>query len=119
MDSGSYLNMCGRGTIGTVTMSINKGLISKKDVVLMDSPPGAIECKVTYENDEVNSISFRNVLSYMLYKDKSVYVPSIGKVLGCPKLYLRALTTSVKSHLFLFSEQLQFSLERCMNATGN
>jgi len=37
MDSDSYLNMCGQGSIGTVTMCINTGLIEKKEKVLVDT----------------------------------------------------------------------------------
>ncbi len=37
MESGSYLNMCEYGTIRTVTLCINTGLIEKKDKVIVDT----------------------------------------------------------------------------------
>ena len=54
--------------------------------------------------------------SVILLKGSKVHIVEMQ---ACPKLYLRALITSVKSHLFLFSKQLQFSLKRCRYVTGN
>lgn len=77
MDSGDYLNMCGHGTIGTVTMCINTGIIPKKETVLVDTPSGIIECKVYYVNDQVDSIEFKNVPAFVLYKNLTLEIPSI------------------------------------------
>lgn len=80
MDSGDYLNMCGHGTIGTVTMCINTGRIPKKENVTVDTPSGIIECKVHYNGDQVDSVEFTNVPAFTLYKDLVLDVPSLGEV---------------------------------------
>lgn len=76
MDSGSYLNMCGHGTIGTVTMMITKGLVSKKDKIVIDTPSGLIECYVEYNNNQVQSVSFKNVPAFVRYKNELVKLSS-------------------------------------------
>ncbi|HJB78072.1 MAG TPA: proline racemase family protein [Candidatus Nosocomiicoccus stercorigallinarum] len=80
MDSGSYLNMCGHGTIGVVTMSINKGFIPKKERVFIDSPSGIIECYVYYDNDLVESVELINVPSFTVHKDLKIEVHELGKI---------------------------------------
>ncbi|MFJ7185216.1 proline racemase family protein [Lysinibacillus xylanilyticus] len=80
MDSGSYLNMCGHGTIGTVTMCINTGLIEKKDKVLVDTPSGIVECSIYYYGDEVEAVEFKNVPAFVLHKDLKIELNEIGTV---------------------------------------
>lgn len=80
MDSGGYLNMCGHGTIAAVTIAINQGLIEKKDIVLLDTPSGIVECQVNYEADRVKEVSFINVPAFLLKEDVSVLVEGIGSV---------------------------------------
>jgi len=80
MDSGSYLNMCGHGTIGTVTMCLNRGLIEKKDRVLVDTPSGIIECFVHYNGEYVESVEFKNVPAFVLHKDLHLEVDGLGPI---------------------------------------
>ncbi|MEK5520273.1 MULTISPECIES: proline racemase family protein [Heyndrickxia] len=80
MDSGGYLNMCGHGTIASVTLAINNGLIDKKNRVLLDTPSGMVECHVTYKNEKVEEVSFINVPAFQLNKDVTVLVDDIGSV---------------------------------------
>jgi len=80
MDSGSYLNMCGHGTIGTVTMCINTGLIEKKDKVLVDTPSGIVECSIYYNGGEVEAVEFKNVPAFVLHKDLKIELNEIGTV---------------------------------------
>lgn len=80
MDSGGYLNMCGHGTIASVTLAIDNGLIDKKERVLLDTPSGCVECYVTYNGDKVKEVSFINVPAFLLEKDVNVLVEDIGPV---------------------------------------
>ncbi|MBM7608789.1 proline racemase [Lysinibacillus composti] len=80
MDSGSYLNMCGHGTIGTVTMCLNRGLIERKDRVLVDTPSGIIECFVHYNGEYVESVEFKNVPAFVLHKDLHLEVDGLGPI---------------------------------------
>ncbi|WP_427108033.1 proline racemase family protein [Lysinibacillus xylanilyticus] len=79
-DSGSYLNMCGRGIIGTVTMCINTGLIEKKDKVLVDTPSGIVECSIYYNGDEVEAVEFKNVPAFACHKDLKIELNELGTV---------------------------------------
>ncbi|KKB35548.1 proline racemase family protein [Bacillus thermotolerans] len=78
MDSGGYLNMCGHGTIASITVAINTGLIAKKDKVLLDTPSGVVECYVTYENSKVKEVSFINVPAFLFEKDIKILVENAG-----------------------------------------
>lgn len=80
MDSGGYLNMCGHGTIASVTLAINNGLIEKKDKVLLDTPSGIVECHVAYQNDKVDEVSFINVPAFLLKRNVTVLVENVGEV---------------------------------------
>lgn len=81
MDAGSYLNMCGHGTIGTVTMAITKGLVKAKDVIKIESPSGLIECFISYNKDgEVNSVSFQNVPAFMTHQNASITLSNGSKI---------------------------------------
>ncbi|WP_025785887.1 proline racemase family protein [Sporosarcina sp. D27] len=80
MDSGGYLNMCGHGTIASVTVAINNGLIAKKEKVLLDTPSGIVECHIAYENDRVKEVSFINVPAFVLKKNVSVSIEGIGTI---------------------------------------
>ncbi|MCF6093679.1 proline racemase family protein [Microaerobacter geothermalis] len=80
MDSKGYLNMCGHGTMGTVTTAINTGIMKPKPVIRLDTPAGVVECKVKIENDTVKEVSLKNVPSFVLYQDIDIDLPEIGKI---------------------------------------
>lgn len=80
MDSGSYLNMCGHGTIGTVTMCLNKGLIEKKETILVDTPSGIIECLAYYNEGLVESVEFKNVPAFILHKELNLEIDGLGPI---------------------------------------
>lgn len=80
MDSGNYLNMCGHGTIGTVTMCLNKGIVPKKDIIRVDTPSGLIECKITYDGELVKHISFVNVPAFVLYKNFKMILHDLTEI---------------------------------------
>ena len=80
MDSGGYLNMCGHGTIAAVTVAIDQGIITKKDIVHLDTPSGVVKCFVAYENEKVKEVSFINVPAFIFKKNVSVLVKDVGDV---------------------------------------
>lgn len=80
MDSGSYLNMCGHGTIGIVTMCLTKGIIPKKELIYVDTPSGIIECRAYFKGEQVESIEFTNVPAFILHKGLSIKLNDIGDV---------------------------------------
>jgi proline racemase len=80
MDSKGYLNMCGHGTIGTVTTAINLGIVPPKPVLKIDTPAGVVECKVLMDGHSVKQVTFRNVPSFVLQEQATVQVEEIGPV---------------------------------------
>lgn len=79
-DTGGYLNMCGHGTIAVVTAGISLGFIEKKEDVSLDTPAGIIECKVTFDNDNVTQVSFRNVPSFVYDRNLTIMIEEVGEL---------------------------------------
>lgn len=80
-----YFFMCGHGTIGTVTVAIETGMIKAREpitTVLLDTPSGLVICKAEIKNDLVKSVTIRNVPSFLYKKDYFVEVPKIGRIKG-------------------------------------
>ncbi|WP_289140423.1 proline racemase family protein [uncultured Brevibacillus sp.] len=80
MDSKGYLNMCGHGTIGTVTTAINLGIIPAKPTVKLDTPAGIITCRVEMDNHSVKRVAFTNVPSFVFHQGVQIEVKEIGTV---------------------------------------
>ncbi len=71
MDTGGYLNMCGHGTIGAVTVALETGIIKAEypvTNVILEAPAGLIHCRAEIEKDKVTKVSFTNVPAF-LYKE--------------------------------------------------
>lgn len=80
-----YFFMCGHGTIGTVTVAIETGIVKANEPftdVLLDTPSGLVSAKARVENGSVKSVTIRNVPSFLYKKDVYVEIPKIGKVRG-------------------------------------
>ncbi len=71
MDTGEYLNMCGHGTIGSVTAIIETGLVPAQEPyteVVLDAPAGLIRTKAEVKNGKVMNVTLTNVPAF-LYKE--------------------------------------------------
>lgn len=70
MDAGGYLDMCGHGCIGVVTVLMETGMMEGRGrrqgetEVALDSPVGKIYCKARTENAKVRYVTMRNVPSF-------------------------------------------------------
>lgn len=83
MDGGGYLNMCGHGTIGAVTASIETGMVEAIEPiteVTLDTPAGLVRAKAKVENGKVKEVSFVNVAAFHYKKDVEIEVPDLGKI---------------------------------------
>jgi proline racemase/trans-L-3-hydroxyproline dehydratase len=65
LESSGYLGMCGHGTIGALTALAAVGQIEKEEV-RVDTPSGRVLCRLTFEERELVSVTFQNVLSFGL-----------------------------------------------------
>ena len=84
MHSDGYLNMCGHGIIGAVTSIIELGLLNKNienvTEVILETPAGLIYAYANVEDGIVNNVKFRNVPSFVLYKNLKVPFPGFKEI---------------------------------------
>lgn len=83
MDSGGYLNMCGHGSIGTITVAIETGIVEAKEPyteIIMDTPAGMVKGKAKVEDRMVKEVSVENVPAFHYKEDVKIEVPEIGEI---------------------------------------
>jgi len=76
------LPMCGHGTIGTVTMAVENGLVSPATPgeLALDAPAGRILARYRQDGRFVESVRITNVASYLAASDVTVDVPGLGEL---------------------------------------
>ncbi|MBC9929421.1 4-hydroxyproline epimerase [Chitinophaga qingshengii] len=79
IETSGCLPMCGHGTIGTITIAIEEGLIhpQTRGRVRMETPAGLVEVKYQQQGNKVKSVKLTNVPSYLA---------ATGIVVDCPDL---------------------------------
>ncbi len=78
-----YSTMCGHAIIALTKFVLDTKLIRKRGdrpQLMIDAPPGQIISTGFRENGEVKSVSFKNVPSFVLYRDQIVRIPGLGRV---------------------------------------
>ncbi|MEN8204003.1 MAG: proline racemase family protein [Bacteroidota bacterium] len=83
MHNEGYSTMCGHAIIALTKFVLDTKLIHKRGDqprLKIDAPPGQITSTGFRENGVVKSVSFRNVPSFVLYRDQYVQVPGLGRV---------------------------------------
>ncbi|TYP57783.1 proline racemase [Thermosediminibacter litoriperuensis] len=83
MDGGGYLNMCGHGSIGAVTVAVETGMVkpvSPVTHVKLDTPAGLIEARAEVSNNMVKSVTITNVPAFLYEPDVKINVPGIGEI---------------------------------------
>jgi 4-hydroxyproline epimerase len=76
------LPMCGHGTIGTVTMAIENGLVAPREAgkLGLDAPAGRVEAEYRQEGRFVESVRIRNVPSYLAAEGVRIQCPELGEL---------------------------------------
>ena len=76
------LPMCGHGTIGTVTMAVENGLVAPAapGVLNIDAPAGRVVARYEQKDRFVESVRITNVASYLAAADVTVEVPEMGEL---------------------------------------
>jgi 4-hydroxyproline epimerase len=76
------LPMCGHGTIGTVTMAIENGLVTPATpgVLNLDAPAGRVVARYDQQGRFVESVRITNVASYLAATDVVIDVPEMGEL---------------------------------------
>lgn len=83
MDGGGYLNMCGHGTIGAMTVAVETGIVEVTEPitkVVQEAPAGIIRGEVLVENSKAKTVSFQNVPSFLYKRDQELELPGYGKI---------------------------------------
>ena len=86
IETSGCLPMCGHGAIGTVTVAIERGLVSPRQpgILRLDTPAGPVEASYTQANGpadgRVDSVRIRNVASYLHAAGVEVDCPDLGRL---------------------------------------
>lgn len=80
IETSGCLPMCGHGTIGTITIAIEEGLIKPKvpGVIRMEAPAGLVLIEYKQEGKKVKSVKLKNVASYLAAENLEVECPDLG-----------------------------------------
>ena len=130
IETSGCLPMCGHGTIGTITIAIEEGLIKPRipGTLRMEAPAGLIQIKYgsTYKGDKlkVDWVELTNVPSFLHTKELEVDCPGLGLLtvdisyggnfmqLSIHKKTLKGLNITKLSNWLLIQE---FYVNRLMN----
>ncbi|MBO3723635.1 proline racemase family protein [Actinomyces bowdenii] len=87
MDGGGYLNMCGHGTIGTVTAVLQTGMVPSREglnPVVLDTPAGLVRTEALVEGGAVTQVSFVNVPAFAYRREVRLELqPGRGGAVVC------------------------------------
>jgi len=80
IETSGCLPMCGHGTIGTITIAIEEGLIQPKipGQIRMEAPAGLVLIEYKQEGKKVKSVKLKNVASYLSAENLQVECPDLG-----------------------------------------
>nr|WP_293834214.1 4-hydroxyproline epimerase [uncultured Arsenicibacter sp.] len=80
IETSGCLPMCGHGTIGTVTVAIEQGLITPKTPGLLhlEVPAGLVRIEYRQEGRKVKSVKITNIKSYLAAENLTVECPDLG-----------------------------------------
>ena len=80
IETSGCLPMCGHGTIGTITMAIEEGLIQPKIAgkIRMEAPAGLVQIEYKMAGNKVASVKLTNVPAYLHSTDLTAECPELG-----------------------------------------
>lgn len=82
IETSGCLPMCGHGTIGTVTVAIEEGLIHPKipGMLNLETPAGLVQITYQTEKKKVKSVRLKNIPSFLAGADMTIDFPPLGKI---------------------------------------
>ena len=83
IETSGALPMCGHGTIGTITIAIEEGLITPKvpGKIRMEAPAGLVEIAYKQTGTKVDWVKITNVKSYLAAEGLTVHCPDLGDII--------------------------------------
>ncbi|GGD06189.1 4-hydroxyproline epimerase [Hyunsoonleella pacifica] len=82
IETSGCLPMCGHGTIGTITIAIEEGLITPKvpGKIKMEAPAGLVNIEYGQTGNKVDWVRLTNVKSYLAAEGLTVDCPELGEL---------------------------------------
>ncbi len=82
IETSGCLPMCGHGTIGTITIAIEEGLINPRTpgTIRMEAPAGLVNISYRQEGNKVKSVKLTNVASYLAAEGLKLNCPGLGEI---------------------------------------
>lgn len=82
IETSGCLPMCGHGTIGTVTIMIQEGLVVPKQEgqIRLETPAGLVHVEYKRDGDRVTSVKLTNIASYLAAENLTVQCPDLGEL---------------------------------------
>jgi 4-hydroxyproline epimerase len=82
IETSGCLPMCGHGTIGTVTIAIEEGLVTPKipGILNLEVPAGLVRVAYKQEGKKVKSVKITNVKAYLAAENISAECPDLGEL---------------------------------------
>ena len=82
IETSGCLPMCGHGTIGTITIALQEGLVQpkKEGELRLETPAGLVEIEYQMVNGKVEWVKLTNVTSYLAAEGLSIHCPSLGEL---------------------------------------
>jgi 4-hydroxyproline epimerase len=82
IETSGCLPMCGHGTIGTVTIAIEQGLVIPKapGVLNLEVPAGLVKIEYKQQGKKVTSVKIRNVKAYLAAENIKAECPDLGEL---------------------------------------
>jgi 4-hydroxyproline epimerase len=82
IETSGCLPMCGHGTIGTITVAIEEGLVNPKipGKIKMETPAGLVEIEYQQTKDKVDWVKLINIKSYLAAESLTVDSPDLGEI---------------------------------------
>ena len=80
IETSGCLPMCGHGTIGTVTIAIEEGLVQPKEAgkLRLETPAGLVLVDYQQEGEKVKSVKLTNVPAFLYKEALAVDCPGLG-----------------------------------------
>jgi 4-hydroxyproline epimerase len=74
--------MCGHGTIGTVTIAVEEGLVipKKEGRLRLETPAGLVEAEYFMKGEKVDRVKFTNVISFLHAAGLGATVAELGEL---------------------------------------
>ena len=83
IETSGCLPMCGHGTIGTITIAIEEGLVAPKvpGKIKMEAPAGLVHIEYGQTGKKVDWVKLTNVKSYLAAENLTIDCPELGEII--------------------------------------